>query len=174
MILSFPSKKSWHLSSHHAYLLSLKVRITMLSSSRNPSRHAQTAMTRPIFPGDPHLMSLPNHRQVMFNVLKKEFLRTALLDYYTINLTTSVPNSSSFTDPGVQQPSWLGSLGAKAFVSSMNLTASTKKEHSRMKTDWKAYQDHICKVCTKFKNPLNHNGWLRFSEANYSDCQGAT
>jgi hypothetical protein len=76
---------------------------------------------------------------------KKDFLSTALLDY-VIKLTTLVPDSSSFIEPGVQP--LLGILGAEAFICSMNLTASIKKEQSITKNDWKAYQGHICKACT--------------------------
>jgi hypothetical protein len=43
----------------------------------------------------------------MLHVSKKDFLLTALL-YYIINLTKFVPDSSSFTEPGVQP--MLGSL----------------------------------------------------------------
>ena len=50
-----------------------------------------------------------------------------------------------------------GSLGAEAFISSMNLTASIKKIQARTKNDWKVYQGHICKASTKFKNFLKHN-----------------
>jgi hypothetical protein len=71
----------------------------------------------------------------MLHVSKKDFFSTALLDYI-INITTLVPDSSSFTEPGVQ--SLLGSLGAEAFISSLNLTASIKKEQARSKNDWKA------------------------------------
>jgi hypothetical protein len=40
----------------------------------------------------------------------------------------------------------------------MNLTASIKKEQARRtKNDWKAYQGHIRKARTKFKNILKHN-----------------
>jgi hypothetical protein len=51
----------------------------------------------------------------------------------------------------------LGSLGAETFISSMNLTASIKREETKTSIDWKRYQDHIRKVRTKFKNFLNHN-----------------
>jgi hypothetical protein len=50
-----------------------------------------------------------------------------------------------------------GSLGAEAFISSMSLTASIQKEQARTKDDWKAYQGHIRKARTKFKNILKHN-----------------
>ena len=91
----------------------------------------------------------------MLHVSKKDFLSTA--PDYIINLTTLVPDSLSFTEPGVQP--LLGSLGAEAFISAMNLTASiiSKKEEATTKTDWKAYQGHICKACTKIKNILKHN-----------------
>jgi hypothetical protein len=56
--------------------------------------------------------------------VSKKILSTALLDYI-INLTTLVPDSSSFTEPGVQP--LMGSLDAEAFISSMNLTASLKR-----------------------------------------------
>jgi hypothetical protein len=51
---------------------------------------------------------------------KNDILSTALLGG-TINPTTLVPDSSSFTEPGVQL--LLGSHGAEAFISSMNLIA---------------------------------------------------
>ena len=50
-----------------------------------------------------------------------------------------------------------GSLGAEAFISSMSLTASIQKEQARTKDDWKAYQGHIRKARTKFKNILKTN-----------------
>ena len=39
----------------------------------------------------------------------------------------------------------------------MNLTASIKRDETKTSLDWKMYQDHIRKVCAKFKNFLNHN-----------------
>jgi hypothetical protein len=101
----------------------------------------------------PVLESSSIHGQVMLHVSKK-ILSTALLDYI-INRTTLVPDSSSFTEPVVQL--LLGSLGAEAFMSSRNLTASIKREQARTKNDWKAFQCHIRKACTKFKNILKIN-----------------
>jgi Ulp1 protease family, C-terminal catalytic domain len=85
---------------------------------------------------------------------KKSFLSTAVLDYI-IQHTVSVPDSSSAESP--DPPPMLGSLGAETFISSMNLTASIKREDTKTSLDWNMYQDHIRKIRAKFKNFLNHN-----------------
>ena len=118
-------------------------------SSRRPSRCEQTQF----FPGDPRFGVVFKPRASDVACLQK-ILSTALLDYI-INRTTLVSDSSSFTEPDVQL--LLGSLGAEAFTSSRNLTASIKREQVRTKNDWKAFQCHIRKACTKFKNILKHN-----------------
>ena len=135
----------------HAYTTLISEQSNSMSSLRKPSRRAQTQF----FPGDPRFGVVIKPRASDVACLQeKEFLSTALLDYI-INLTTLVPDSLSFTEPGVQP--LLGSLGAETFISSMNSTASIKKEQAKTKTDWKAYQGHICKARTKFKNILKHN-----------------
>jgi hypothetical protein len=134
---------------HHKHTLILE-RSNSMSSSTNPSCREQTQ----IFPGDSRFGVVFKPRASDVACLKKDFLSTALLDYI-INLTTLMPDSSSFSEPGVQP--LLGSLIAEAFISSMNLTASIKKIQARTKNDWKVYQGHICKASTKFKNFLKHN-----------------
>ena len=121
-------------------------------SLRKPSRHARTQL----FPGDPRFGVVIKPPASDVECLKKRaFLSTALLDYI-INLTTLLPDSTLSHTVQAVEP-LLGSLGAEAFISSMNLTASIKREQARTKNDWKAYQNHIRKIRTKFKNVLKYH-----------------
>ncbi len=97
------------------------------------------------FPGDPRygFDIIPPANDVA--CLTKSFLSTAVLDCI-IQHTAKVLDSSMDSVPVL-----LGSLGAEAFTSSM--------EQMKRCPDRKLYQNHIHKVCAKFKNFLNHNIW---------------
>ena len=124
-------------------------------STKVPSPRRRTQNRAPRFPGDPRygIVVKPPANDLAC-LRKKSFLSTAVLDYI-IQHTVLAPDSSSAEPP--DPPPMLGSLGAETFISSMNLTASIKREETKTSLDWKMYQDHIRKVRTKFKNFLNHN-----------------
>jgi hypothetical protein len=154
-IFALASISNWHLLpqtelviDHHKHTLILEEAIQCLLQESHLVANKHSS-----FLEVPVSESSSNHGQVMLHVSKKDLLCAALLDYI-INLTTLVPDSSSFTEP--RAPPLLGSLGAEAFISSMNLSASIKKEQARTKNDWKAYQGHICEDRAKFKNILKH------------------
>ena len=103
-------------------------------SSRVLSRREQNMARH--FPGDPRFgVVVKPPASDLACLKKKEFLSTAVLDY-VIRHTAFVPDSSPTEEP---VPAFLGSLGAEAFISSKNLTASLQRDQMRTSLDWKTY-----------------------------------
>ena len=91
------------------------------------------------FPGDPRFEAyvfIPTKEDV--RALKKnQWLSTNLLD---LLLQRAGTRYDSFADPFAPL---LGSLGAEAYISSMNLTASLERKQVRTLGDWKRNQESI-------------------------------